>query len=84
MFNIMIMKENLEKTVFSSIMKIPIFKDTIKLRILRFISENIKELYKNYLKVQAPCFDVCFVEIKSQRFVWSWKKLEESIFNSNS
>ena len=78
------MKENPEKTVFSSIMKIPIFKDTIKVRMLRFISENIKELYKNYLKVQAPCFDVCFVEIKSQRFVWSWKKLEESIFNSSS
>ena len=51
---------------------------------LRVISENTKELYKNYLKVQAPCFDLCFVEIKYKRFVWCWKKLEESIFNCYS
>ena len=68
-FNIIIIKENLVKTVFSSIMRIPIFNDTIKVRMLRVISENPKELYKNYLKVQAPCFDLCFVEIKYKRFV---------------
>ena len=60
-------------------MKIPIFNDTIKVKMLRLISENIKELYKNYLKVQAPHFDVCFVLKLNLRDLFgvgkSWKKV---------
>ena len=29
----------------------------------------------NYLKVQDPCFDLCFVEIKPKTFVQCWNKV---------
>ena len=45
-------KKTLVETVFSFHRGFPSVKT-----LLRLISENVKELYKNYLKPQEPCFD---------------------------